>query len=137
MALDASFLGRGLERLQLVERQQHALVLTTPFHLLSHSFGVPHTPPPQALSFDPTKSFGETRKEHENAFEHDYVEWLLGRHHGNLSRAAREARMDRKHLRELARRHMLRVQETDADEIKGDETHASDAALPRGREVDE
>jgi hypothetical protein len=36
------------------------------------------------------------------------VSWLLERHGGNISAAAREARMDRKHLYDLARKHGLR-----------------------------
>ena len=34
--------------------------------------------------------------------------WLLERHDGNISAAAREAKMDRKHLYDLARKHGLR-----------------------------
>lgn len=59
-----------------------------------------------AFGFDPTRSFADHRKEQESAFELAYVRWLLFRHGGNASAAAREARMDRKHLRELARRHL-------------------------------
>jgi len=43
-----------------------------------------------------------------NAFETDYVKQLLERHRGNLSAAAREAVMDRKHLSDLAKKHGLR-----------------------------
>ena len=38
-------------------------------------------------------------------FEREYVLDLMRRHHNNLSAAAREAKLDRKHLRELVRRH--------------------------------
>jgi transcriptional regulator with GAF, ATPase, and Fis domain len=41
------------------------------------------------------------------AFERTYVETILNRNDRNLSRAAREARMDRGYLRELARKHRL------------------------------
>ena len=44
----------------------------------------------------------------EGDFEKSYVSWLLGRHKGNISAAAREARMARKHLYDLARKHGLR-----------------------------
>ncbi len=54
------------------------------------------------------KSYRETRSAFEVAFEVRYVQWLLERHGGNISAAAREASMDRKHLYELARRHGLR-----------------------------
>jgi len=39
------------------------------------------------------------------AFEKEWVEELVRAHAGNLSRAARAAKMGRSHLRELARRH--------------------------------
>jgi DNA-binding NtrC family response regulator len=41
-------------------------------------------------------------------FEREYVRALLKRHDGNLSAAARAAEVDRKHLRELLRKHGLR-----------------------------
>ncbi len=60
------------------------------------------------LSFSPALSYRETRAAFEADFEQRYVAWLLGRHRGNISAAAREARMDRKHLYDLARKHGLR-----------------------------
>lgn|GEM_PF-3484218 len=58
--------------------------------------------------FDPALSYGQTRTAFESEFERRYVSWLLERHHGNISAAAREARMDRKHLHDLAKKHGLR-----------------------------
>jgi Response regulator containing CheY-like receiver, AAA-type ATPase, and DNA-binding domains len=45
-------------------------------------------------------------------FERVYLKALLERHDGNLSAASRSADLDRKHLRELLRKHGLR-EETD------------------------
>jgi len=58
--------------------------------------------------FDAKKSYREVRDEFETDFERRYVAWLLERHQGNISAAAREAKMDRKHLYDLARKHGLR-----------------------------
>ena len=62
----------------------------------------------RSLDFDPSLSYGQTRSAFESDFERRYVSWLLERHHGNISAAAREARMDRKHLHDLAKKHGLR-----------------------------
>jgi transcriptional regulator with GAF, ATPase, and Fis domain len=73
---------------------------------------VPVSPVPASkdslISFDPDRSYRETRAMFEAEFERAYVAWLLDRHEGNISAAAREARMDRKHLYDLARKHQLR-----------------------------
>jgi transcriptional regulator with GAF, ATPase, and Fis domain len=58
--------------------------------------------------FEPGKSYREVRADFEADFERRYVSWLLDRHAGNISAAAREAKMDRKHLYDLARKHGLR-----------------------------
>lgn len=63
---------------------------------------------PKAASFDESLSYRETRARFEADFERSYVSWLLERHRGNISAASREARMDRKYLYDLARRHGLR-----------------------------
>jgi DNA-binding NtrC family response regulator len=58
--------------------------------------------------FDPKQSYGENKAEVVSKFEREYFTWLLVRHSGNLSAAAKEAQMDRKHLTEMAKRHGLR-----------------------------
>jgi len=65
-------------------------------------------------SFDAGKSYRDTRTEFETDFERRYVSWLLDRHQGNISAAAREAKMDRKHLYDLARKHGLRGERSSA-----------------------
>jgi transcriptional regulator with GAF, ATPase, and Fis domain len=61
-----------------------------------------------AFHFEPDKSYRETRAKYDGEFEKRYVKWLLGRHGGNISAAAREAKMDRKHLHDMAKKHGLR-----------------------------
>jgi transcriptional regulator with GAF, ATPase, and Fis domain len=65
------------------------------------------------FQFDPTKSYRETRAKYDGEFERRYVKWLLGRHNGNISAAAREAKMDRKHLHDVAKKHGLRGNEAE------------------------
>jgi DNA-binding NtrC family response regulator len=43
-----------------------------------------------------------------DAFERAYLADVLGRTHGNLSEAARQTGLDRKHLRDLCTKHSLR-----------------------------
>lgn len=58
--------------------------------------------------FNSKLSYGETRAAYTWDFEGRYISWLLERQNGNISAAAREARMDRKHLHDLAKKHGLR-----------------------------
>jgi transcriptional regulator with GAF, ATPase, and Fis domain len=67
-----------------------------------------------AFQFESSRSYRDTRTKYDTEFERRYVRWLLGRHGGNVSAAAREAKMDRKHLHDMAKKHGLRG--TDADE---------------------
>ena len=57
------------------------------------------------FTFDPSQPYREIRAKFDAMFETQYVTWLLARHSGNVSAAAREAQMDRKHLADLAKRH--------------------------------
>ena len=68
-----------------------------------------------AFSFDAVKSYRETRAKYDAEFERRYVKWLLGRHQGNVSAAAREAKMDRKHLHDMAKKHGLREKDSEED----------------------
>jgi transcriptional regulator with GAF, ATPase, and Fis domain len=64
-----------------------------------------------AYDFDSQRSYRDTRAKYDADFEKRYVKWLLGRHNGNVSAAAREAKMDRKHLHDMAKKHALRGNE--------------------------
>jgi DNA-binding NtrC family response regulator len=63
---------------------------------------------PDLGSFEPGLSYRDQRARFEEAFEKRYVSWLLERHEGNVSAAAREADMDRKYLYKLAKKHGLK-----------------------------
>jgi len=68
----------------------------------------PPPPPSQsaAVRIAPIdSSYQEAKERAVRAWEREWVEALLGAAGGNLSRAARAAKMGRSHLRELARRH--------------------------------
>ncbi len=58
-------------------------------------------------AFSDAASYGETRGQFEAQFERSYATWLLQRHGGNVSAAARAARMDRNHLTDLADKYGL------------------------------
>jgi len=66
---------------------------------------------PQAVAFDDAASFRHAKERAVGEWERGYVRELVRRHDGNLSRAARAARMDRNHLRELLRRHGVTIQD--------------------------
>jgi transcriptional regulator with GAF, ATPase, and Fis domain len=68
------------------------------------------------FQFEIGKSYRETRAKFDGEFERRYVKWLLGRHGGNVSAAAREAKMDRKHLHDIAKKHGLRSPESAEDD---------------------
>jgi DNA-binding NtrC family response regulator len=61
-----------------------------------------------ASPFDPALTFGQSKGRWVESFERRYMHWLLARHGGNVSKAARAAEMDRKHLHRLLKRYGLR-----------------------------
>jgi DNA-binding NtrC family response regulator len=70
-------------------------------------FGGKETPGPD-LVLPLHLPFKEAKAQVVDRFEREYLAALLARHEGNLSAAARAAALDRKHLRELLRKHGLR-----------------------------
>jgi len=66
-----------------------------------------HAKPMAGIEFDPTLTFREQKERATELFEEAYVRWLMLRSSGNVSRAAREADMDRKYLHKLLRRYAI------------------------------
>ncbi len=72
---------------------------------LEHSGKTPR--PKSDLPFDPALSFSDSKDKWLDERERAYVGWLLEQHDGNISAAARDARMDRKYLHKLIKKHRL------------------------------
>jgi DNA-binding NtrC family response regulator len=69
--------------------------------------GVSHPGARSACASTGSQSFKELKKNMVETFERDYLTRLLVEHHGNLSRAAREARKDRRDFGKLLKKHQL------------------------------
>lgn len=65
------------------------------------------TAEPVVVRIEAGRSYRANRKEFIDAFEREYVAWLIKVHGGNISAAARAANMDRKHLYDLAKKHQI------------------------------
>jgi len=63
---------------------------------------------PAAAEVNIDLPFKEAKSQIIESFEREYIAALLKRHNGNLSAASRSAEVDRKHFRELLRKHGLR-----------------------------
>jgi DNA-binding NtrC family response regulator len=53
------------------------------------------------------QSYAEMKKEVTDGWERGFLSQMMEMYHGNVSRVARVARMDRNHLRELLRKHNI------------------------------
>src|SRR6476660_6857271 len=63
-----------------------------------------------AVEFEPGVSFRETKEKWNELFERRYLAWLIKRADGNISKAARDADMDRKYLHKLLRKYGITAQ---------------------------
>jgi transcriptional regulator with GAF, ATPase, and Fis domain len=61
--------------------------------------------PGSHYDFDPALPFRDQKEKWSDEFERRYLTWLLGRADGNISKAARDADMDRKYLHKLLKKH--------------------------------
>ena len=66
--------------------------------------------------FSPGMSFRDTKERWTEGFERRYLSWLLKRADGNISKAARDADMDRKYLHKLLRKYGIGAAPDDADD---------------------
>jgi DNA-binding NtrC family response regulator len=85
--------------------------LQLPDSLRLGSIATPATVPEEE---ERTLFFGTLKKERARrteAFEREYLSWLLDRTHGNISAAAVEAGTERRHLGRLIQRHGIKVEE--------------------------
>jgi DNA-binding NtrC family response regulator len=57
------------------------------------------------IEFEPGVSFRDTKEKWNELFERRYLGWLIKRADGNISKAARDADMDRKYLHKLLRKY--------------------------------
>jgi len=62
------------------------------------------------------QSFKDAKEAQLAVFEREYLAQMLARHAGNLSQAARQAEVDRKHFRRLARKYQLVAGKPDDDD---------------------
>jgi DNA-binding NtrC family response regulator len=69
-----------------------------------------------ALEFEPGLSFRDTKEKWNELFERRYLSWLIRRAEGNISKAARDADMDRKYLHKLLRKYGITAQGGDASD---------------------
>ena len=68
-----------------------------------------------ALEFEPGVSFRDTKEKWNELFERRYLAWLLKRADGNISKAARDADMDRKYLHKLLRKYGITAEVDDEE----------------------
>jgi len=61
------------------------------------------------IEFEPGVSFRDTKEKWNELFERRYLAWLIKRADGNISKAARDADMDRKYLHKLLRKYGITV----------------------------
>ncbi len=72
--------------------------------------------PTEKMTIDTSLPFKEAKQKVVEVFERDYLVELLTRNNFNVSRASREAQIDRKHLRNLLKKYEINAPEDDEDE---------------------
>jgi len=72
--------------------------------------------PTEKMSVDTSLPFKEAKQKVVEIFEKDYLEELLKRNNYNVSRASREAQIDRKHLRNLLKKYEINAPDDDEED---------------------
>ena len=67
----------------------------------------------EKVEFEPNVSFRDTKEKWNELFERRYLAWLIKRADGNISKAARDADMDRKYLHKLLRKYGITAGDDD------------------------
>jgi transcriptional regulator with GAF, ATPase, and Fis domain len=68
------------------------------------------------IEFEPGVSFRDTKEKWNELFERRYLTWLIKRADGNISKAARDADMDRKYLHKLLRKYGITGGDAEGDD---------------------
>ncbi len=72
--------------------------------------------PTERMSIDNSLPFKEAKQKVVESFEKDYLQDLIKRNNFNVSRASREAQIDRKHLKNLLKKYEITAQDDGEDE---------------------
>ncbi len=75
-----------------------------------------HVEPTERMEVDTSLPFKEAKQKIVEVFEKDYLEELLQRNNYNVSKASREAKIDRKHLRNLLKKYGINAPDGDEEE---------------------
>lgn len=96
---------------ELENRVHQALVLATGDRIGAQDLHLEPTAVRGLARIDIQRPFRELKREHVDAFEREYTIKLLRAHEGNVSKASKQAGIDRKNLWAMAKRHRLSLDE--------------------------
>jgi DNA-binding NtrC family response regulator len=86
---------------------QHSVELSAFFHLGRNKAGT-HPTEPEAPSFSADEPFKVAKGRLIGDFEQKYIQAILARHNGNISRAATEAGIERAYLQRLVKKYRIK-----------------------------
>jgi transcriptional regulator with GAF, ATPase, and Fis domain len=92
---------------ELENKVHHALVLAQEEQIQPEEVQLDLPRGARGAALDVTRPFRDLKREVLEGFEREYTRELLRRHRGNLAAAARQARIDRKNLWSLVKKHRI------------------------------